>query len=463
MDINEKNIKETCIYENENQMLDFKREYKPGKGKTPDILRDIISFANCHTRGTKNIIIGVEEKAKKIDEKIVGIDIVPEVSEFENVIHDNVEPEISISLEKYDIDNKTIAVLKINDDNYNNRPFLMKKKFENLKEGEGFIRKGASNRPLKRNDYIEIFQKKEENNKLEILEYDYQVINHREQIQELEIEREDLCKRINEFIELSKKEKVEIEQLDVTKHISLGIENYQISKERYDRIKNKINTNIEKILSISNLKARYSINSFPYFRKLEEVFSFSKNSQEAYLCFLELEKIIKKIDLYNYFNEYGKKLLYIEAPINVKNIEIRIKGFRPNTDYGTAINDIISIIENNIILPESNQEIKKFREEIDLAKEQRRNNIPWTPPIFEQHTNYSKDIEDIYNLYAPYDNVEYNEQKEEVVIRLSYMSKEEKIFFPFYILSRKNLEYQISSSQGKQLGKIIFDISTNQA
>lgn len=151
------NLNDIIEFENENTELDFKAiQYQ--KVKFEDLLKDLISMANAKSDDDKYIIVGVKLLGNgKRD--ILGIteDFIDEAT-YQQLTHNNIEPELNFSYFSYQFQNKTLGVFKIF--NSNDRPYMMKKDFGRLKIGEAFIRKGSHQTRLTRKDFDFYTEKK---------------------------------------------------------------------------------------------------------------------------------------------------------------------------------------------------------------------------------------------------------------------------------------------------------------
>jgi predicted HTH transcriptional regulator len=114
------------LYENENTRLDFKRdEYK--KEDYSSFLKDVISMANAFSTQDRFIIIGLKPKSVE-DRGIKGIDgELTDAATFQQLVHENIEPELSLEYFPFTIEKTKIGIIKIS--NCNNPPYLMKKDY----------------------------------------------------------------------------------------------------------------------------------------------------------------------------------------------------------------------------------------------------------------------------------------------------------------------------------------------
>jgi len=144
-----KELEDIIQFENENTTLDFKAiQYR--KDKYENLLKDIISMANSKTKEDKFIIIGVNHKSNG-ERDIIGIneDFVDEAT-YQQLISENIEPEIDFKYYPFDFDSKKIGVFQIQ--NCSNPPYMLKKDYGKLRKGDCFIRKGSHQTRVARKD-----------------------------------------------------------------------------------------------------------------------------------------------------------------------------------------------------------------------------------------------------------------------------------------------------------------------
>lgn len=130
--------------------LDFKeRQYH--KDKSMDLLMDIMAMANSRHNGDKFIIVGVKDRPE--GKEIKGIDPKEFIdsSNYVQLILNNIEPEIQFDYFKYEYKGAVLGVFKIY--KTDNKPYMMRKKFDRLNEGYCLIRKGSTNTVAKRSDF----------------------------------------------------------------------------------------------------------------------------------------------------------------------------------------------------------------------------------------------------------------------------------------------------------------------
>jgi hypothetical protein len=149
-------IADIIKYENENTAVDFKAtEYK--KETFHELLKDVIAMANAYIDSEKYIICGVKLKGQ--EREILGLKNVTDSATYQQIISNNIEPELSIDYFPFDFNGITLGVLKISD--CIDKPYMMKKDFgEKLKRGDCFIRKGSFTDRLLRTDLDNILNKR---------------------------------------------------------------------------------------------------------------------------------------------------------------------------------------------------------------------------------------------------------------------------------------------------------------
>jgi len=153
-------IDDLIRYENENTTLDFKATQYT-KEQFGSLLKDVMAMANSDTTSDKFIIVGIKHKSSG-EKDYLGI----EPSEFmdsavyQQLILENIEPDIPIDYYPYKFEEKVFGIFKIS--NCLNRPYMMKKDNGNgnLKKGDCLIRKGSQQSRMIRRDFDRIFETK---------------------------------------------------------------------------------------------------------------------------------------------------------------------------------------------------------------------------------------------------------------------------------------------------------------
>lgn len=157
----EKQIINLIISQDENDQVDFKKEYY-SKEKKYDLIKDIVSFANNIKPKDKYIVFGVENSTWNV----LGIDraSLPDISEINNLLHSYVEPFIDVELGYLDYQGVTIGFIRIPHHDLN-RPYVISKEYNKnkgvfLRKGEIYTRKGATNFIAERSDLDCIYHNK---------------------------------------------------------------------------------------------------------------------------------------------------------------------------------------------------------------------------------------------------------------------------------------------------------------
>lgn len=149
------NLDNLIEYEVENTCLDFKAsEY--GKDNEA-LIKDIMSMANANSNATKYIILGVKDDING-EREIIGLDEVSDQAILENIIQENVESIIEFKYYKYLYKSKKLGIIEIYDNN--DKPYMMKKDYKNLKKGDSWIRKGSRQSRVVKEDINEMLKNK---------------------------------------------------------------------------------------------------------------------------------------------------------------------------------------------------------------------------------------------------------------------------------------------------------------
>lgn len=161
MDEEEKNkIINIIENENENDFLDFKLELYDFKSfnKKRDFLIDMMSLANSNYLGDRYIVIGARDLPKRI---IKGIDKseVKDSATYQQFLNENIEPAINFEIINFEYKDKNFLIYKIKYSTLD-KPYIIKKDYNNLMKGDCRIRKGSQNAPITRYDLDLIYKSK---------------------------------------------------------------------------------------------------------------------------------------------------------------------------------------------------------------------------------------------------------------------------------------------------------------
>lgn len=150
-------IEDLISFENENVRLDFKRE-EYHKNNYASFLKDVISMANAFTKEDRFIIIGL--KPTFDDRGIVGLSKVTDAAIYQQLVYENIEPELTIEYFSYEYQDKVLGIFRLS--SCINPPYMMKKEYGNgtnkLHKGDSFIRRGTHQTRLTRSDYDNYLQ-----------------------------------------------------------------------------------------------------------------------------------------------------------------------------------------------------------------------------------------------------------------------------------------------------------------
>lgn len=161
MDEEEKNkIINIIENENENDFLDFKLELYDFKSsdKKRDFLIDMMSLANSNYPGDRYIVIGAKDLPKRI---IKGIDKreVKDSATYQQFLNENIEPAINFEIINFEYKDKNFLIYKIKYSTLD-KPYIIKKDYNNLMKGDCRIRKGSQNASITRYDLDLIYNSK---------------------------------------------------------------------------------------------------------------------------------------------------------------------------------------------------------------------------------------------------------------------------------------------------------------
>ena len=145
----------------ETDFVDFK-EFFYSNEKKHDLIKDVVSFANNINVKNKYIIFGVVNSTGEI--KGIEPESLLDISDIIDFLRVYVEPFVEVELDSFEYQGVTIAYLTILSSN-TDRPYVIKKEYQKrsniyLRQGEIYIRKGASNFIACRADLDEIYANK---------------------------------------------------------------------------------------------------------------------------------------------------------------------------------------------------------------------------------------------------------------------------------------------------------------
>lgn len=158
---------------NECEYLDFKlEEYQ--SYNYHELIKDIMAFANAHTKQSKYIIVGLKKK----DGQTIfnSLSSITDDSNYQVVINEYIEPSLTFKYIPFDYQDNQLGVFVIDSSNYENRLFQIKKDYKRgkdvlFKKGESRIRKGSSTSTLNPHDFKKIYTFDERKSNLIIQAY----------------------------------------------------------------------------------------------------------------------------------------------------------------------------------------------------------------------------------------------------------------------------------------------------
>ncbi len=143
------------------EYLDFKKlQYR--RENFHELIIDIMSMSNSSHMGDKYIILGIKDKPDGTRD-ICGIpkEDLLDSSIYQNVIIDNIEPEIKFDYFPIEYQDKWLGIIKIHANN-TDKPYMLKKRYKELYEGMCKVRKGSNNSNSTRKDYDSFYISKEQ-------------------------------------------------------------------------------------------------------------------------------------------------------------------------------------------------------------------------------------------------------------------------------------------------------------
>ncbi|MFL0584939.1 helix-turn-helix domain-containing protein [Solibacillus silvestris] len=151
-------IEYRIINEDESVTLDFKKEIY-GSGKSGEIIKDVAAFANALSNEIyRYIVIGVKEQNGLKEYFNVDRNAVGDVSNYQQLIDQNIEPGVPINIKYVNIEENELAVFVIGP--CDNPPYVIKKQSGNNREGVIYIRNGTTTRFAKRQELDLMYQLK---------------------------------------------------------------------------------------------------------------------------------------------------------------------------------------------------------------------------------------------------------------------------------------------------------------
>ncbi len=273
-------INKVLHYKNEYENIDFKEKMYDFNisQKKIDFIKDIVAMATSSRIENKYIIIGIKESVGEFE--CIGIkpELVKKPSDYQQLIRENVEPNINFTLEEINFDGKLLGCFIISGNN--NRPYMLRKDFEKLAKGDCFIRVNSSQSKVTRMDLDNFYSER-----IEYINSTLRKLNYKK----IELSRELL------LIYLLKK-------------------NFNYIVETKNTLIREVNDCLEALKSDKSFMRKLNPGSFP-----REVLSRAKNSIMSFsVKELNLKSIYEILVecRYDYYEEYINVLTEIEFGYN---------------------------------------------------------------------------------------------------------------------------------------------------
>ncbi|OZS77990.1 hypothetical protein CF394_08395 [Tetzosporium hominis] len=146
MDIN---LLKNLLTQSETEYLDFKKGLYV-KANYEDLIKDVLAMANAKVNGSRYILFGVKEKVGQ-EKELFDIKEPVDAATYQELIFENIEPQLTCHLNYLIYNNRLLAVLEIVEPKA--QPYLLKKKYGNLHKGLCYIRRGSKNDFAMRADF----------------------------------------------------------------------------------------------------------------------------------------------------------------------------------------------------------------------------------------------------------------------------------------------------------------------
>lgn len=137
------------LNQTEHEGLDFKKGLY-AKQNYEDLLKDVLAMANAKIQGPRYIVFGVKENVQQIKD-LFDINNPVDAASYQELILENIEPQIICNLSYVSYQNKQLAILEITEPK--EQPYLLKKQYGKLHKGFCYIRKGSKSEYATRADF----------------------------------------------------------------------------------------------------------------------------------------------------------------------------------------------------------------------------------------------------------------------------------------------------------------------
>ena len=367
------NLDDIIEYDEESTNLDFKKE-EYNKKDYVSLIKDILSMANAVNSEIKRIVIGIKHRPGE-DKEFIGVENLTDQATLENVIQENIEPNINFKYYPYKFKNITLGIIEIYD-NFD-KPYMMKKDYSTLKKGDMWIRKGSRQSRVIREDLDKMFDFRKKvafDNKVIIgfgkkLEKDIYIsrVNISRETFPSEVrkrELEDLIKKIDERYSINAKEKSK-EPSSLEKLALIGMNLFGEFRD-----------------SDKSIRVGYdSLTNFPIYKNKEEILNTIKNIKDIYYdndCYYLYEESSTKFNcqIYNDGTEFLEDVkieLFFDSAIFIIPEDIYEKPHTNNllyTDFNVVENNYpVVYIDDNYIVAENYHNLIRHKTLTDVFDE----------------------------------------------------------------------------------------------
>ena len=476
--MNDEKIVKYIKNEIENEFLDFKlKNYDWNNEKSKaNYLLDVMSLANSLADDDRYIVLGA--KVKPNGERVLrGINVneLQDSSDYQQLVTEHIEPDISVEVKKISLDGNDYGIIRIF--NCNNKPYMIKKKYNDLHVGLMKARRGSRNTEVTRYWLDEIYTRKNSTPKSEFKIYGLNNGNIVDEIKskkynffpDINLEEKEIVKlimKINNFVidDIANSEKTLVNNSITTifaktgfkptkKEIANGvIENI---KEHSKKIKETLSNNF---FDVGNLSEIFAGLSTDFQMKYDLV--GSESSKQKYYLITELNYRINRISSWRKFMDSISSLAYIELAIKEQGdtsdeeIEVILELPRdcyieyddfPNADID-IVDEINSRYSERMFKPYYNSNISDFRKMPAASVGHFQ-----LPPINSLGSTSIKSIDGVYE-YIDYD-IDHNSEKTLLSFTIKSLKANEVMAFPGNIIFKNpisDMKYTIVSKKSNK-------------
>lgn len=144
----------------ETNYVDFKAKFYDRNNKA-ELIKDVVAFANSFSNEpSRYIIFGIKEGQGIEKRQFFDQSLPADPAEIQQLIQNNVEPDISLNLYNYTYQSHELLVLEIT--GFSDKPYIIKKDYNNrIKKGSIYIRTNSTIKNAERRDLDMIYRSKE--------------------------------------------------------------------------------------------------------------------------------------------------------------------------------------------------------------------------------------------------------------------------------------------------------------